>query len=98
MLIRIVKMNFKTEEIDAFRRMFDGKKTKIRNFQGCRHLELYQDKHDPEIFFTYSFWESDEDLQRYRHSELFKSTWQETKAKFAARAEAWSVNRLDYLE
>jgi len=91
-------MTFKPEEVDNFREMFDTKKTKIRNFQGCRHLELYQDLETPEVFFTYSFWESDQDLQNYRQSELFKATWQETKAKFADRPEAWSVNRLDYLE
>ena len=56
MLVRIVKMTFKKEEIENFKKMFDKKKQHIRNFEGCKFLELYQDKNTPTIFFTYSYW------------------------------------------
>lgn len=93
MLVRIVKMTFKTEEIEEFESMFAAKKNLIRNFEGCKFLELYQDKNTPEIFFTYSYWETEDALENYRHSNLFKATWKETKAKFSQRAEAWSVDK-----
>jgi heme-degrading monooxygenase HmoA len=44
MIIRIVKMVFKEEEIDSFKLLFDERKSLIRNFEGCTHLELWQDK------------------------------------------------------
>ena len=94
MLIRIVKMNFQEEEIHNFEALFEKKKQYIRNFEGCQFLELYQDRENKSIFFTYSYWESDEAIQKYRHSELFKEVWAATKVKFAAKPEAWSVNKI----
>lgn len=94
MLVRIVKMHFKQEEIENFQSFFQTKKTFIRNFEGCQFLELYQDKNAPELFFTYSYWENEAALEKYRHSSLFKNVWAETKKKFAGKPEAWSVDKL----
>lgn len=94
MFVRIVKLIIKTEEISSFKTMFDEKKSLIRNFPGCQFLELYQDKNNKEIFFTYSYWNLEEDLENYRHSTLFKAVWEETKLKFNGKPEAWSVNKL----
>ncbi|MCH8534830.1 MAG: antibiotic biosynthesis monooxygenase [Flavobacteriaceae bacterium] len=94
MLIRIVKMKFKEEEIENFLDLFHHNKNHIRNFEGCEHLELYQDKNNPQLFFTYSFWQSEDALNGYRNSDLFAEVWKNTKIKFSAKPEAWSVNRL----
>lgn len=92
MIKRIVKLTFQTEKIQDFKTLFEGVKNRIRQFPGCEHLELWQDQQDPRIFFTYSFWQSPKDLENYRHSDLFKSTWKATKALFDDRPEAWSVS------
>jgi len=94
MFTRIVKMEFKEEEIAAFLANFDKVKEKISNFEGCCFLELYRDKDDETIFFTYSRWRDVEDLENYRHSALFKEVWGQTKPLFSARAQAWSVDTL----
>jgi len=94
MLVRIVKMHFQEDEIENFKLIFEEKKKYIRNFEGCQFLELYQDKDNKSIFFTYSYWKNDEALQNYRHSALFKEVWAETKIKFKQKAEAWSVDKL----
>lgn len=94
MLVRIVKMNFKKEEIDRFQALFQENKNYIRNFEGCQFLELYQDKNTPELFFTYSYWENEDALENYRHSSLFKNVWAETKKLFGGKPEAWSVNKI----
>jgi len=93
MIIRIVKMVFRPDEIEAFRELFESKKQLIRGFEGCCHLELWQDANDPSVFFTYSHWESEAALDKYRFSALFKEVWSQTKALFATKAAAWSVNR-----
>ncbi|PZF73791.1 putative quinol monooxygenase [Taibaiella soli] len=93
MIVRIVQMNFRPEEVSNFEALFEERKQKIRTFEGCRHLELWQDAHDPNIFFTYSMWESEEHLNHYRFSEFFKDTWSKTKALFQAKPQAWSVNQ-----
>lgn len=90
MLIRIVRMSFKPEELDNFLKLFDSKKEKIRAFPGCRHLELWQDHELKNVFCTYSHWDADEDLQNYRNSELFRDLWSKTKILFSEKAIAYS--------
>lgn len=93
MIIRIVKMTFKEEETDNFLQLFNERKELIRNFDGCNHLELWQQKGAEHIYFTYSMWESEEHLNHYRFSELFKDTWAKTKCLFSEKAQAWSVEQ-----
>jgi heme-degrading monooxygenase HmoA len=49
---------------------------------------------NPNIFFTYSFWQSQNDLEKYRNSALFKEVWSKTKKMFAEKAQAWSTEIL----
>ena len=97
MIKRVVKLVFRSEAIEAFKKIFEDKKKKIRGSEGCLHLELWQNKHKPNEFFTYSFWESEDDLNNYRHSELFKETWAQTKVLFDDKPMAWTVDGLEYL-
>lgn len=87
-------MSFHEDKIPAFMENFDGVKDKIRNAPGNRFLELYQDKDNKNIFFTYSYWETEADLENYRQSELFNTVWTFTKTLFNAKPEAWSVDKL----
>lgn len=87
-------MNFKADKTDEFLSIFNTNKKKIRNSNGCSHLELYRDKTNPSIFFTYSYWDNLQDLENYRGSELFKAVWAKTKVLFNDRPEAWSVDRI----
>ena len=98
MFIRIVKLRFHEEHISTFLDNFEEVKHLIRNFEGNRFLELYQDKNDNRIFFTYSYWDNEEALENYRNSELFKGVWSFTKKLFSDKPEAWSVDRLATLE
>jgi quinol monooxygenase YgiN len=93
MFVRIVKMSFHSKYINDFLMVFDEKKELIRNFKGCNFLELYQDKTNPEIFFTYSYWEKENDLENYRNSELFINVWAKTKTFFNDKPQAWSVDK-----
>ena len=97
MIKRIVKMEFQLEEVESFKELFDTNKVKIRNFEGCTHLELWQDVNAPHIFMTYSFWSSEGHLNAYRQSDLFKEVWSKTKVKFAEKPMAWSVDVLHQL-
>ena len=98
MLVRIVKLSIDENQITVFKAHFDSVKQNIRNASGNRFLELYQDKNNPCLFFTYSYWETEQDLENYRNSELFKEVWAFTKKLFNDKPEAWSVNKLYTLE
>lgn len=94
MFVRIVKLSFHEDKIPLFLQNFELMKEKIRNAPGNRFLELYQDKNNKSIFFTYSYWETEEDLENYRKSELFYDVWTYTKQFFNDKPEAWSVDKL----
>ena len=98
MIVRIVKMTFKPETVNQFLAVFENSKEKIRAFECCEHLKLLQEKKEGNIFFTYSYWQSETHLNNYRHSELFKDTWAKTKVLFADKPEAWSLNKLHQLD
>ncbi|MGB5323606.1 putative quinol monooxygenase [Lutimonas sp.] len=98
MLVRIVKMTFSADRTDEFQARFHNIKEKIMEFEGCELLELYQDKSDSNIFFTYSYWRSEEDLHHYRNSDFFKEVWGHTKKMFTKKPEAWSVDKIVSLE
>lgn len=94
MFVRIVKMQFREDAVATFLSNFEKVRQDIRNTPGCRLLELYRDKANPQVFFTYSYWETEADLEAYRISNLFCDTWAITKPLFAQKAEAWSLDKL----
>ena len=94
MINRIVKMTFDEGNASKFEALFDKIKEKVRHQPGCHHLELWRDINTPNTYFTFSRWDGQQDLDRYRGTELFGGIWKETKALFADRAAAWSVEQI----
>ncbi len=91
MITRLVKMTFKEAHVEDFRNYFPDIVDRIRNREGCQHVELMHDIKDRRIFFTYSKWDSEENLNAYRNSELFGQVWPKVKKWFDDKPEAWSV-------
>lgn len=98
MLIRIVRMTFQKEKTSDFLEIFNKSKHLIRHFEGCTHLELLQDLHQPHVFYTYSYWQEEKYLNAYRDSSLFAEVWSATKALFADKPLAYSVTRVMNVE
>ncbi|MFM2266840.1 MAG: hypothetical protein RL757_281 [Bacteroidota bacterium] len=84
-------MTFQPELVPTFLDVFESSKQKIRAREGCQHLELLRDANAPNVLFTLSYWESEDFLNSYRNSELFKTTWAKTKILFAEKPQAWSM-------
>ena len=95
MIKRIVKLTFEVDKVEAFTAIFEKSRLNIRRFPGCNYLEVWQEKNQPNVFFTYSFWESEAALDQYRHSALFQDTWSQTKKLFADKPMAWTVELHD---
>lgn len=98
MIIRLVKLTFNEIHVEEFNDVFNRHKHLIRQSQGCRHLELWQDQGNPCCFFTLSHWDGPADLEAYRQSELFEGIWSGVKRWFTARPEAWTVSRLETID
>jgi autoinducer 2-degrading protein len=91
MITRIVKLEIEPAKADVFRAHFDEVCVDIRNFPGCLGLELLHDIHSKGVFFTLSRWSNEASFEAYRHSQLFKGTWQKVKPLFVNKAQAWSL-------
>jgi quinol monooxygenase YgiN len=94
MIIRIVKMTFIESRIDDVKIFVTSIGPTIRSFKGCHHLEILQDIHQKNIFFSYSHWESESDLDSYRSSNFFKETWSKVSEWFKRSPQAWSTEKL----
>ena len=94
MIIRVVKMAFREDTVNLFIEIFNQTRQAIEQFEGCRSVELMKDANTKDQYFTLSRWETEEDLQNYRDSYLFKSTWAKVKPLFLHQAEAWSLKHL----
>lgn len=90
-LNRIVRMEFLSEHVNDFENLFAQVKEQIRHFPGCLSLQVWTDPEAPNVYFTFSRWESPADLEAYRHSSLFTETWTQTKRWFCAKPQAFSA-------
>jgi len=95
MIIRIVKLSFHPEYISDFKTIFEENKQKIISQKGFNRLEMLKDINDVNVIFTYSWWDSQDDLNNYRNSELFKDVWSKTKILFNKKPEAWSTKKIN---
>lgn len=91
MINRIVRMSFEKQKVDDFLAFFETVKSQIAAFEGCEGLILLRDAQLPNVLCTYSYWQSEAHLNKYRYSDLFKSTWSKTKSMFNDKAQAWSL-------
>ena len=91
MIIRFVKMTFRTEKTGAFEKIFAETRPFILQFEGCHQVELFADTRNSDIYFTISHWDNEAHLDAYRTSDFFKATWSQVKPMFSEKAEAWSL-------
>jgi len=88
-------MSFDKSNSALFLEIFNEHREQIRAAEGCTYLELWQtEENDSTLFFTHSRWDSEDHLNNYRHSDIFKIVWPKTKALFNASPKAWTVNSL----
>ena len=93
MIVRFVKLEIQTQYIADFKKLTSEEKEDIMAFEGCSFLEILQDVNNKELFFSHSHWQSEAALNKYRDSAFFKGNWKQVKQWFAAKPEAWSLER-----
>ncbi len=87
-------MSFDPQKVVDFLAVYEANWHLIRGFEGCSHVELLRAEQESNIFFTYSIWESEENLENYRKSELFAQVWGKTKLLFNDKPQAWTVKEI----
>jgi len=96
MIVRIVQLPIVpgTPNGVEFEALFQTYKTAILGASGCQRVQLLA---APNCFFTYSWWDSENDLNAYRDSATFGVVWPKTKALFSGKPQAWTCNSLEHM-
>lgn len=87
-------MTFREDEIQSFKQIFAESAALIQSFKGCGEVKLMRDISNNNVFFTLSKWQTEEHLQIYRSSILFKTTWARVKPLFSEKPQAWSLSNI----
>lgn len=95
MLIRLVRMRFRPENVPAFLALYEHARPIIAAQPGCRSVQLVRETDDPAAFATWSVWDSAVALDAYRTSAFFTNFWPQVKALFRQPAEAVSFESVD---
>jgi quinol monooxygenase YgiN len=95
MITRIVMLNFQPDRVDEFLEIFNQNKQVLAKSDGCIRLEIFKSTGDTDTYVTISNWQSEEHLEMYRQSELFKEIWSKVKPLFNNKAQAWTLNTLN---
>lgn len=94
MIKRFVKLTIRKEATREFLELFEASKKKIMASRGLRHLELLRDLDDERVFITFSIWDTEEDLNAYRQSQIFLQIWEKVGELFDAEPEAHSTRHI----
>lgn len=93
-MTRLVKLEIVEGYEEYFVEVYMNVFSEILKSPGCNTVKLVRDIHSKHIFFTVSEWDTEEDLNNYRASSLFREIWAKLKPHFANKAEVWSVEEL----
>ncbi len=94
MIVRIVRMTFQKDQLEAFEALFVGHRDAIAQQPGCLGVEWVTDPEAPCMRGTLSRWESTDHLDAYRQSALFGTIWPTTKAMFSEAPQVWTYHVL----
>lgn len=95
MLIRLVRMWFKPDNVDEFLRLYHAAYLTISSQPGCLGVRLVRQTDDPAAFATWSRWESAAALDAYRRSPFFRAFWPQVRTLFRQPAEAVSFEEVE---
>ena len=95
MITRIVMLNFQPDRVDEFLEIFNQNKQVLAKSDGCIRFEIFKSTGDTDTYVTISNWQSEEHLEMYRQSDLFKEIWSKVKPLFNNKAQAWTLNTLN---
>lgn len=67
----------------------------MRRQKGCRLEKFMRSTDRPDLYISYSEWDSVEDIEAYRKSTEHETIQSETRAIQGSRAVVWTYNILD---
>ena len=97
MIIRVVKIPIKDASINSFIKRIPIISNEVRRVSGCIHNDIFRDKMKENIFYSYTIWNSDEDIEKYLGSQYYKDIWGDLWDYFEGTPKSWKIDNIfDY--
>lgn len=86
-------MHIKTKDIVKFRDTFTNYQSQIKDFKGCMQHDIFCDKEKEEIYYSYTIWDSEKNLNKYRKSTLLKEINTNIIQYCSKDPQAWTIDK-----
>lgn len=93
MITRIIRFQT-TMPFDDFVKYMNSIKNEFTNIEGCKQLEVLQDKYNNDIYFIYTIWKNDRFLNKFRKSKFNKEFWNKVNEMSISAPQVWSVENI----
>ena len=93
MITRIIKLRLK-DSTDEFIKYINSIHDEIFQFTGCHNMEVLNDKDDPKVFFIYTIWKNETELNKFRNSSFNRNFWNTLQDLCESRPEVWTVENI----
>ncbi len=94
MILRIVKMELNETKIELFEHFMDNLKEEKLKQDGCLHHDIFCDKDNSMMFFSYTIWATEKHLKKYKKTELFKEVTRTIRTLCVKEPIAWTVENV----
>lgn len=84
-------MKIKEHCLADFQQLMLTLNNEIRCVDGCKHLEVLNDKADNLTIFSMAIWESEKAIDKYKKTDLYKTVWKQLNEYIAGEPHIWTV-------
>ncbi len=92
-------MTLKEAHVDSFKKRIPIISIEVRRVSGCMHNDIFRDKNKDNVFYSYTIWNSEEDIEKYLNSQYYKEIWNDLWDYFKIEPQAWKIDNIfDYPE
>ncbi len=94
MILRVVKMELIEKKVELFELFMKNLKDEKLKQEGCLHHDIFCDKDNSLIYFSYTIWATEKYLKKYKKTELFKEVTRTIRTLCFKEPIAWTVENV----
>jgi quinol monooxygenase YgiN len=87
-------MEVDPDKIEPFKRFMGILSEEKQKMEGCVHHDFFSDKQYVNVYYSYTIWESQTYLKKYKKNPLFKEVTKTLTSLCLAEPHAWTVENV----
>ncbi len=94
MILRVVKLKVDPRKMEAFQLFMENLHDEKLRLNGCLHFDFFNERQNPNIFYSYTIWEHEKFLKQYKKTDLFKEVVQTLRELCIDEPQAWTIQNV----